>query len=392
MRKPYFRATAGLIGGTAATLALVANVNAGDVELPGTLVWSAYPTGTTGYAQSVAVGQILQNEYDTNLRVVPGRNDVSRLEPLRRGRADFSAGGTEAVAAQEAQFNFAQQAWGPQSTRVLMWSISDACSFTIAAADDADIDEVADMEGKRVAWVQGAPTLNYGMEYLLSYADLTWDDVEPVEVGGYMGAVEGILEGRIDAMGGSCDSAPFERINASPRGLNFPEFPHENEEGLERISQYATWLVPHESVGNVGMDSDESLEVVTGPYPMLIGMDDTDEDLAYNMTKAMHQHYEEYRENAPGAEGWDVERMELTSMPMPFHEGAIRYFEEIGLWDDEAQEHHEQNLKRQEVLTEAWEEHMADAPTDQDEFEEAWMETRHDALEEADLPTLRSFW
>ena len=84
--------------------------------------------------------------------------------------------------------------------------------------------------------------------------------------------------------------------------------------------------------------------------------------------------------------------MELTSMPMPFHEGAIRYFEEIGLWDDEAQEHHEQNLKRQEVLAEAWERHLEEAPADRDEFQEAWMQTRHDALEEADLPTLRSFW
>ncbi len=392
MKKSSFRTKAGIFGGTVAALAMAGNVNAGDVDLPGTLVWSAYPTGTTGYAQSVGIGQVLQNEYDVNLRVVPGRNDVSRLEPLRRGRADFSAGGTEAVAAQDAQFNFAERAWGPQPTRVLMWAISDACSFTIAAAEDAEIEEVADMEGKRVAWVQGAPTLNYGMEYLLAYANLTWDDVEKVEVGGYMGAVEGILEDRIDAMGGSCDSAPFERINASPRGLNFPEFPHENEEGLERISEYATWLVPHESVSNVGMDRDEVLEVVTGPYPMLISMDDTDEDLAYNMTKAMHQHYEEYKESAPGAEGWEVERMQLTSMPMPFHEGAIRYFEEIGLWDDEAQAHHEEALERQEVLAEAWDEHLEGAPTDRDEFQEAWMETRHDALEEAGLPTLRSFW
>lgn len=380
------------VAATGLALAVGSGIASADVELPGTLIWSAYPTGTTGYAQSVGIGQVLQNEYDVNLRVIPGRNDVSRLEPLRRGRADFSAGGTEAVAAQEAQFNFAERAWGPQRTRVLMWSISDACSFTIAAAGDAGIDEVADMEGKRVAWVQGAPTLNYGMEYLLSYADLTWDDVEKVEVGGYMGAVEGLIEDRLDAMGGSCDSAPFQRVNASSRGLNFPEFPHDNEEGLERISQYATWLVPHRSVSNVGMDSDQEIEVVTGPYPMLISMDDADEDVVYNMTKAMHKHHEEYKDSAPGAEGWEVERMDLTSMPMPFHEGAIRYLEEIGVWTDEAQENHEQALKRQDVLAEAWERHLEDAPTDRDEFQEAWMQTRHDALEEADLPTLRSFW
>ena len=377
---------------TGLALALGSGITSADVELPGTVIWSAYPTGTTGYSQAVGIGQVLQNEYGVNLRVIPGRNDVSRLEPLRRDRAHFSAGGTEAVSAQEAQFNFAEPAWGPQQTRVLMWAISDACSFTIAAAGDSGIDEVADMEGKRVAWVQGAPTLNAGMEYLLSYADLTWDDVEKREVGGYMSAVEAIIEDRADAMGGSCDSAPFQRINASPRGLNFPQLPHDNEEGLARISQYAPWLVPFKSVGNVGMDPDEEIEVVTGPYPMLISMADQDEDVAYNMTKAMHQHYEDYKNSAPGAEGWEVERMDLTSMPIPFHDGAIRYFEEIGLWDEEAQAYHEESLKRQEVLAEAWERHLEDAPTDRDAFQEAWMQTRYDALEEADLPTLRSFW
>lgn len=52
------------------------------IELPRTMAWSAYPTGTGGYSQAVALGNILQRTYGVNLRVIPGRNDVSRLATL----------------------------------------------------------------------------------------------------------------------------------------------------------------------------------------------------------------------------------------------------------------------------------------------------------------------
>ena len=66
---------------------------ANDIELPRQLSWTAYGTGSAGYNQAVAIGAALQNATGTNLRVLPGKNDVSRTEPLRRGRVQFSATG-----------------------------------------------------------------------------------------------------------------------------------------------------------------------------------------------------------------------------------------------------------------------------------------------------------
>jgi len=108
-----------------------------EIRLPRTLAWSAYPTGTQGYSQAVAIGSVLQREYRTNLRVIPGRNDVSRLATLRAGRVNFSAGGSEAVYAQEALLNFSSRLWGPQPLRLAMWSVADSCSFSFAAAGDS---------------------------------------------------------------------------------------------------------------------------------------------------------------------------------------------------------------------------------------------------------------
>ena len=66
---------------------------ASHLSLPGQLAWTAYGTGSAGYNQSVAIGAALQEATGTNLRVLPGKNDVARTEPLRQGKVDFSATG-----------------------------------------------------------------------------------------------------------------------------------------------------------------------------------------------------------------------------------------------------------------------------------------------------------
>lgn len=63
----------------------VAIGQASEVKLPKTIAWSAYDVGSAGYNQAVAIGNALKNVYGISLRVIPGKNDVSRNLVLRRG-------------------------------------------------------------------------------------------------------------------------------------------------------------------------------------------------------------------------------------------------------------------------------------------------------------------
>ncbi|MDF1766632.1 MAG: TAXI family TRAP transporter solute-binding subunit [Gammaproteobacteria bacterium] len=357
------------------------------IDLPRTMAWSAYPTGTGGYSQAVALGNILQRTYSVNLRVIPGRNDVSRLATLRAGRVHFSAGGSESVYAQEGILNFASKIWGPQPVRALLSNYSDSCSFTLATAADADILSVADMKGKRMTFVQGAPSLNNATAALLAYAELTWDDVERVEVGGYNASIDAILNNRADAAGGACNSPPFLRVEASPRGLRFPALPHDDADAIARVRQRLPWYVPHLAYEGPTLPV-EGLEVFTSAYPLLVGLDTSDEAMAYSTVKIMHRHYEEYRDAAPGAMGWTFERQKLEQAFLPFHEGAIRYFKESGMWTPAAAAKHAENLARQAILRAAWDAFLPAAPEDYKAFEQAWLAARLKALEAAGVVTL----
>ena len=79
-----------------------------------------------------------------------------------------------------------------------------------------------------------------------------------------------------------------------------------------------------------------------------------------------------------GRIGWALDKQDMKWV-VPYHAGAIRYFEEQGIWNEEAQAHNDSLIARQEALAAAWEELKAQDP---DDWTAAWTEARKAALEE----------
>ena len=187
-----------------AVLALAATSVAAE-GLPGTVTWTAYDTGSSGYNQAVAIGAAMQEAAGTNLRILPGKNDLSRLEPVRQGKVQFSANGVGTYMAQEGVFEFGDKAWGPQKVRLLMNNVGSGSALVLAVTKtgcekagkpDCEGFTHADMKGLNVSYIKGAPALNTNAEAWLAYGGLTWDDVNVVEFGGYGASWTGMVDGR----------------------------------------------------------------------------------------------------------------------------------------------------------------------------------------------------
>jgi TRAP transporter TAXI family solute receptor len=362
------------------------------IKLPETLTWTAYDVGSGGYNQSVAIGNALKQKLNVSLRVLPGKNDVSRNTPLRDGRVPFSANGVGgSYLAQEGVFEFGARDWGPQPVRSLVLNNGDAL-LTIVTAKDANILTPADFKGKRVAWVVGAPSLNQNITALLAFADLTWNDVQKVEFGGFGQAMDAIIANQVDAAFSSTISGHAYKVAASPRGISYPTFSHADKAGWARVNKLAPFFVP--AFGTEGADlgpGKPKAEGATYPYPVLMTMAGTDANLVYNMTKAMIELYDDYKAGAPGNNGWDVKR-QIFAWAIPMHEGAVRYFKEKGLWTAEHQKHNDALVKRQQVLGDAWKAYKASAPSDDAAFKQGWIKARADALTKAGMDVVHTSW
>ena len=360
-------------------------------KLPETLTWTAYDVGSGGYNQSVAIGNALKNKLQVNLRVLPGKNDVSRTVPLRDGKVPFSANGVGgSYLAQEGVFEFGARDWGPQPVRSLLLNNSDAL-LTIITGGDANIKTMADLKGKRVAWVVGAPSLNQNIAALLASANLTWNDVKKVEFGGFGQAMDAIVNNQVDAAFSSTISGQAYKIASSPRGVRYPIVPHNDKAAWERIHKTAPFFVPSWGTEGAGLSKDNKVEAATYPYPVLMTMAGTDADLVYNMTKAMVELFDDYKDGAPGNVGWDIKR-QVFAWAIPMHEGAIRYFKERGLWTAEYQKHNDALVARQKVLASAWDSYKAKAPSADDEFARGWMKARQEALAKAGMEPVLEVW
>lgn len=371
----------------AAALLVGASVaNAADVNLPKQLVTTAYNTGTTGYSQMVAVGKMLQNKYGVNLRVLPGKNDVARLTPVRAGKAQFTATGSDSVYAQEAVFTFGSRKWGPMPVRLLAVNRSNGCTV-FAVAKDTGVKAMADLKGKRVAWVHGSPALQLAVSALLGYANLTWDDVEKVEVGGWAASINGIIDGDIDAAISSSNSTFMLKMDASPRGVIHPPVPHADKDGWKRLQSNVPWYYPHTCTEGPGVVGGKQ-ESVSSIYPILISTTATSDETAYGMVKAMMENNADYKDDAPGAYAWTPDR-QIEDFYLPSHPGAIAYWKEIGIWTAKAQANQDDKLRRQAVLKRAWDVYNG-SPAD--DFDKGWMEARAKALKEADFDPVFTSW
>lgn len=360
---------------------------ADEVNLPKQISWTAYGTTSSGYAQSVGIGQMLKEKYDVGLRIIPGKNDVSRMAPLRTGQSNLCACGIAAYFAQEGVFMFGGKKWGPQRLYNMFNNIGRNGQQAVVAGD-VGIKTAADLRGKRITWVRGAPALNANMTGMLAFAGLTWDDVEKVEVPGWKQSADAVINGQADATWGSTVSSAYNQLAASPRGLYWVNLPHNDKEAWARAHEVAPHWQPSMISNAVDIESNESGKVPyegsNYPYPIFVSMQDTSDDLAYGLTKAVMENYDAFKESGPGMDGYQLDNQNFNWI-FPYHPGSIKYFKEKGVWTDEHDAHNDMLLKRQDVLAAAWEDVTSKDIAD-DQFEAEWLSARAAALEAAGMP------
>ncbi|MET4701554.1 TRAP transporter TAXI family solute receptor [Constrictibacter sp. MBR-5] len=382
-------ARAATLAGTVAAGVLTAGA-VWAAGLPNPLVATAYDVGSNGYSQAVAIGAAFKNERGITLRLLPGKNDVSRQAPLREGKVHFSFSGIGGYYSQEGAFVFGRRDWGPQAIRILLLNHADTGTVLITAKD-AGIKTPADLKGKRVAWVAGAPALNMSVLAHLRFGNLTWDDVKRVDFGGYAASQDGLVDNQVDAAYVNTSAGGTFKLDASPRGLHYPPLPHDDAEAWKRLQEVLPYYSKMTITKGVQVSPEHPLEAGGGPYPLLIAYEAQDADAVYEMTKTMFDLYPTYKDGSPGAEGWALDRQKFV-WSAPYHEGAVRYYKEKGVWTPEAQKNNEDMVARQELLQATWKEQLAADTKDEEAFEKAWMKRRADALQKAGLVTPFETW
>ncbi len=331
--------------------AMAASMASAD-GLPGSMVWSSYDVGSSGYVEASAIADALSRAEDVRVRIMPSGTAIGRLLPMRTGRVDYGYLANEVYFATEAIYEFSAQEWGPQDLRVLLGR---PASFGMAVAGDAGVETLEDLRGKRVAYVQANPSVNIKVEAMLALAGLSWDDVDRVEVPSFAASTRGLIEGTVHAAGTVTTGANLFELESSNRGIVWPDLPPASDtEAWDRLREVAPIFEAMDETIGAGLSDDNPAILMSYRYPMVTVYADRDADEVYAMTKAIVENFDLYKDVSAAMPRWSVDIAGTPPTDAPFHEGAIRYLAEAGIWTDEHQAWNDARLERLNKVIEAW--------------------------------------
>jgi len=349
-------------------------VPASSQELPDTMVWTAYGVGSTGYSEASAFADAFGKKYGTRVRIQPSGSGVGRLQPLLQGRADYAFLGTEAFFVSEGTYDFATKDWGPTELRAVAGR---PASTTLVAAGDAGIKTVADAKGKRIAFIAGNPSINAKCEAILAFGGLTLDDVEAITFPTYSSAMSSMTRNEADATCTQPTTSELYELAESPRGIYYVPLEVDNKEGWDRLLKVLPIMAPSQETIAAGLAEGEVARMAAYRYPVIAATADKSADDVYAFIKALDETYDLYKDSTAVMPRWKLDSSAKPPIDLPFHEGAIRYLTEIGLWTDEDETWNQKRTERLNSLVAAWKEfNPQHADLSEEDFAAAWMDRR----------------
>ena len=356
------------------------SASAEEAKLPKTLLFSCYDVGASGYMQASAIADAFSKKWGTRIRLLPSGTSIGRLMPLAAKRVEYGFLADEVYFAVEGIYDFAVEEWGPQDLRVVLAHPS---TIAIATTKECGVKTLYDLKGKRVAYIPGAPTLNIKAEAFLAFAGLTWDDVKRVEFPSYGASCKALIEGNADAAVVSPAAPLMYELDSSPRGLHWLEFPADDTEGWKRMHKIAPFLSPYMETIGPGMSKDKPAALPAYRYPMITVYADADPETIYQFTKAMDESYPLYLPTHAVMEFWKVQDSGIPPAAAPFHEGAIRYLKDVGVWKPEHDVWNNNRIEHMKKLQKAWDETMEEKQVKKIEtknFADFWMKKRAEVI------------
>lgn len=324
-------------------------------ELPKTMVWTAYDVGSAGYAEASAIADAFGKQYGTKVRIQPSGSGIGRLQPLLLGRADYGFLSTETYFLSEGAYDYAVPEFGPQSLRAIAGR---PASITMVAAGDAGINTIADAKGKRAAFVAGNPSINVKCEAILAFGDLTLADVEVVIFPTYAAAMSSMTKNEADFTCTTPTTSQLYELAESPRGIKWVPLDPSDKAGWDKLTSVLPIMAPIEEDVAAGLPAGEKVPMAAYRYPVIATTEQKSADEVYAFTKALDETYGLYKDASATMSRWDLKLSGLPPIDVPFHEGAIRYLKEKGIWTAEADAWNTERLARLEAVTAAWKEFL----------------------------------
>ena len=243
----------------------------------------------------------------------------------------------------------AYESMGPQDVRTV--GAGHDYMFMFWTTPDKGIKSIADLKGK-VAYVKlkANPMFTEMAEAQLASAGLKLDDLKSVlAFSSIQDAMRDLIEGRVDAILYPVVPGSVMQINEAKGECLFVNLT--GEQAKHVAAQMDGYYIEDIPANDPRFRNKSAVPNAVCYQNAMFTTAKMASDIVYGVVKAIYDHSDEFADSHPSANYWSLKHRPI-SLAVPYHEGAIRYFREKGLWNVEAQAYQEKMLKRQQEIKE----------------------------------------
>lgn len=282
--------------------------------------------GGSNYPVGVTLAQVWnENVSGVNAVAIATNGSAHNIDLLRTGDADAAVcRAIEANRAINGEETYPEKMpW----IRALSGGLFADCTQVLSRTD-VGIDTIYDFAGKRIAvGAQGSGAEIDARETLAAFG-LTYEDIIPQYVEASQ-AIEMMEDGLIDACvsGLAVGSASIAELmmNGNIKLLSF------TEEALEKLKEVSPNMRMSTIPANTYPNQDYEVQTAGSPPDHIICREEMDEDLVYDLVKAMYENMETMQGAAAVMSQFSVNLvLPEEELLLQYHPGAKRYFVEQG--------------------------------------------------------------
>jgi TRAP transporter TAXI family solute receptor len=284
------------------------------------------PPGTSYYAVGGGIAKLIQEELEIPATVRPYAGSSVYLPLVQRGELALGLNtGIDSYFAYSASEVYASPMPNLRLL-IMLWPIRH--SYLVRA--DSEFETIEDLAGQRVVTDLSANAfLGPFHRAILATGGLTDNDVVAVNAAGLPEGLSLLTQGRVEATPAAIDLALVRQAGAAiPGGIRYLR--------LGQVDSDAPARVPGGSVGIA-----QPTVATTGfsePMPMprfhtfLNASVQMNVDDAYEITRVVYENWVQLQSDFPALAETPREALVLADVPIPYHDGSIRYYREQGLW------------------------------------------------------------
>lgn len=283
----------------------------------------------TQYVQAAAVATMLEKYTPMKAFVEPTKSHVAAMPLFQRDELQliFVSQAEMYLANRGAEY---YESVGPTPLRVV--AAGTELMFTFFTSARSDIESIEDLAGHKVMWdTKTSGVFYWAAKYLLDYYDLH-DDIVSVPSPSPADRAEAVKSGRVDAYACSTQYQAME-ILASSVGMKMLPVPSDAAEWVnEQYPPVYPSVCPKGYNGGM-VEEDVPVLAASTALHAHAGVDD---DVVYATLEAIYDHFEEFSGLHPTLPQMTLDRAVSLRSIVPYHPGAIRFFEDRGVWTEEA--------------------------------------------------------